>query len=134
MNTSKGFSVGFVLLAFGLSGCAAALVGAGAAGGYALSKDSVKNHYDRSKERVFKTSLSVLKEKGAITLKDPEKGIIKARVNEEDVAVTVKPVTQKSTELVVEARNKFMMPAIEVAQDVYDEIDLRLQKKGWLFD
>lgn len=125
--------VGGMAVVLTLSGCAAALVGAGAAGGYALSKDYVKNHYDRSKERIFKVSVDVVKKMGEVTLKDPDQGLIKGKVSDTDVTVTVKPLTKETTELIVEARNKFKMPAIEVAQKVYDAIDDRLQKKGWLF-
>lgn len=115
-----------------LSGCAAVLVGAGAAGGYALSKDSVKNHFDVSKNRVFKESVAVAKDMGQVTLEDAKHGKIQAMIKEADITITVKPLTKKTVELKVRGRNKFKMPAIDVAQEVYTNIHERL-KKGWGF-
>jgi len=132
MDTRKGLAILFVTVWLGLSGCAAALIGAGAAGGYAISKDSVTDHFDKSKDRVFRSSLAVAKEMGRVTLEDSKNGIIKTKVGEFDVTITVKQITDKTTELVVRARNKFKMPKVDVAQDVYTEIEERL-KKGWLF-
>ena len=121
-----------VLLAasFAFSGCAAVLLGAGAAGGYALSKDSVKNHFDLSQDRVYKTSLGVVKEMGQVTLEDGKNGKIQAKVKEADITITVKPLTKKTVELKVSGRNKFKMPAVDVAQEVYTKIVERLEK-GW---
>ena len=124
--------LGALLLAasLGFSGCAAVLLGAGAAGGYALSKDSVKNNFDLSKDRVYKTSLSVVKEMGQITLEDQKNGKIQAKVREADITITVKPLTKKTVELKVQGRNKFKMPAVDVAQEIYNKIAERLEK-GW---
>lgn len=115
-----------------LSGCPVVLVGAGVAGGYAISEDSVKSHFDLSQGRVFDRSLKVLKEMGQVTEQDEKNGLIKGKVKDVDVTVTVQPVTKKTVELEVKARNKFKMPAVDVAQEVYNKIDERL-KKGWLF-
>ena len=114
----------------GFSGCAVVLIGAGAAGGYALSKDSVKNHFDLSKDRVYKTSLGVTKDMGQVMLEDQKNGKIQAKVKEADITITVKPLTKKTVELKVQGRNKFKMPAVDVAQEVYNKIAERLEK-GW---
>lgn len=110
----------------GLSGCAAVLVGAGAAGGYALSKDSVKNQFDLSQDHVFRRSRDVVKKMGQITLEDSKKGVLKGKIKDVDVTVTVKPLTKQTVELKVHARNKFKMPAVDVAQEVYNKIIERL--------
>lgn len=120
----------FVCLALAFSGCAAVLVGAGVAGGYAISKDSVKDHFDISKDRVFKTSLSVAKDMGQVTLEDSKNGLIKAQAKEVDITITVKQLTKKTVELKVKGRNKFKMPAVDVAQEVYTKIVEKLEK-GW---
>ena len=114
----------------GFSGCAAVLIGAGAAGGYALSKDSVKIHFDLSKDRIYKTSLGVTKDMGQVMLEDQKNGKIQAKVKEADITITVKPLTKKTVELKVQGRNKFKMPAVDVAQEVYNKIAERLEK-GW---
>ena len=126
----KIFGMILLVASLGFSGCAAVLLGAGAAGGYALSKDSVKNNFDMSKDRVYKQSLGVAKEMGQVTSEDSKNGRIEAKVKEIDVVITVKPLTKKTVELKVSGRNKFKMPAVDVAQEVYTKIVERLDK-GW---
>lgn len=133
MRYQRIMAVALTALGLGLSGCAAALVGAGVAGGYAISQDSVKNHYDHSQSRVYRSSLTVVKKMGEVMAEDSKKGLIRARVKEADVTITVKPLTSKTVELEVQARNKFKMPAIDIAQEVYNEIDDRLGFKKQAF-
>ena len=118
----------FCVVSLALSGCAAILLGAGAAGGYALSRDSVKNHFDLSQDRVYKTSLKVAKEMGQTTLEDGKNGKIEAKVKDVDITITVKPLTKKTVELKVRGRNQFKMPAVDVAQEVYTKIVEHLEK------
>ena len=117
-----------VLLAGSLatSGCALFLIGAGATAGYAISKDSVKNDYDLPMNRVYRESLSVIKEMGQVTLEDPKRGLIKAQVNDINVIITVKPLTRRTVELKVKARSDLLMPKVETAQEVYNRIASRL--------
>ena len=124
-------ATGIVLLAavwLGLSGCAAVLIGAGVAGGYAISEDSVKNQFDVSRDHLFKKGLSVAKKMGQVTTEDKKNGLIKAKIKEADVTITVKSLTPKTVELEVKARNKFKMPAVDIAQEVYTGI---VEEKGW---
>ena len=130
MKPKKILAAVFCVASLALGGCAAVLIGAGAAGGYALSKDSVKNNFDISKDRMYHTSLSVAKEMGQVTLEDSKNGIIKAKVREIDIYITVKQLTKKTVELKVKGRNKFKMPAVDVAQEVYTKIVEKLEK-GW---
>jgi len=129
----KYLMVGLLGVMFGLSGCAAVLVGAGVAGGYAISQDSVKNHFDVSEEKAFDAALDALRRKGEVTYKNAADGTIEGKVDEVDVSIRVKPVTEKTVELVVKGRNKFKMPAVETAQEVYDLIEDKLKRKGWFF-
>ena len=122
MNAKQMSVILLLVASVGLSGCAAVLVGAGAAGGYALSKDSVKNQFDLSQDRLFRRSREVVKKMGQVTLEDSKKGIVKGKVKDADVTVTVKPLTKKTVELEVHARNKFKMPVVDVAQEVYNKI------------
>lgn len=108
------------------SGCALFLIGAGAAGGYAVSRDSVINHFDKPKAHVFRRSAAVIKEMGGeITIEDESNGLLRAHLHEATVTITVKPLTKKTVELKVKAR-KTGMPAVAVAQEVYDKILPRL--------
>ena len=107
-----------------LSGCAILLIGAGAAGGYAISKDSVKNSFDLSQGHVYRQALAVAKQMGNVTLEDEKHGFLRANINDAVVTITVKQITKKTVELKVKARN--VMPKIEVAQEVYNKIASRL--------
>lgn len=114
-----------IFVTLGWSGCAVLLLGAGAAGGYAISKDSVKNHYDLSQNRVYSQALAVAKQMGQILEQDAAHGLIRAQVGETSVTITVKPLTKQTVELRVKAR-KMMLPDIEVAQQLYNKINQRL--------
>lgn len=130
MDLRKVLGILVVAASFTISGCAAVLVGAGVAGGYAIGKDSVKNHFDMPRDRVFRESLSVAKEMGRITLEDAKNGKIQADVKDVDITITVRQLTKKTVELKVKGRNKYKMPAVDVAQEVYNKIAENL-KKGW---
>jgi hypothetical protein len=106
----------------GLTGCPLLWLGAGVAGGYAISKDSVRNQFDLSKDVVFQRSLDVAKEMGFVTLEDRARGIIELKVQDANVKITVSQLTRKTVELRVRARNSLLMPEIDVAQAVYNKI------------
>ena len=114
------------LVSLGLSGCPLIWLGAGAAGGYAISKDSVRNQFDLPKETIYRESLAVAREMGLVTLEDPSHGRIQLRVENANVTITIKPMTQRAVELKVRARNQFLMPEIEIAQALYNKIIARL--------
>ena len=124
MMKRKWWVLAGVVLSLNLSGCVLLLLGAGAAGGYAASKDAVTNHYDLPQDTVFRHALAVAKEMGNITLEDPKHGVIKATIQEANVTITVKPITSRTVELQVKARN--VMPKVETAQEVYGRIVKRL--------
>lgn len=107
-------------------GCALFLVGAGAAGGYAISQDSVTSHFDTSVKRAFRASLAVLDELGDITVQDQEHGLIRGQVQDVNVTITIKPVTKKTVEVTVKARNDLLLPKVDIAQDVHSRIAKRL--------
>ena len=109
-----------------LSGCAALLLGAGAAGGYAIGKDSVRNYYDLPQDHIFRQSLAVAKESGQVLTEDRAHGKIALKVQDVNVTITVKPISKKTVELNVKARNQFLLPKVDVAQDVYRKINERL--------
>ena len=115
-----------VLLATGLSGCAVLLLGAGAAGGYAISKDSITNHYDLSSTVVYQAAREVIGEEGLVTLEDEHRGLIKAEVLDANLTIQVRKVSDRTTQLQVKARNDLLLPKIAIAQNVYNKIDRRL--------
>ena len=118
--------VALMVACLGLSGCALLLVGAGAAGGYAISKDSVQNVFDLSQDHVYDQSLAVVKEMGAVKVEDRLHGLIKAEVQEVHMTVTVKPLTKRTVELKVRGHSDLWMPKVDVAQEVFNKIAERL--------
>ena len=126
MDRRKIVVAAVISVSLGFSGCAVLLLGAGGAAGYAVSKDSVKNTFDLSKEFVYKQSLGVAKDMGLVTLEDHTHGQIQLRVANANVTITVKPLTKKTVELEVKARNPLLMPELDVAQAVYNKILERL--------
>ena len=121
---SRFLLIGAMLI--GVGGCAVLLVGAGAAGGYAISQDSIKNDFDLPFARVFRVSRDVVKETGLVTLEDDRRGLITAVVEGADVTVSVKRISQKTVELKVKAR-QLLLPKFEIAQTIYNHILDRLQ-------
>lgn len=111
-----------LMMAASLNGCAVLLVGAGAAGGYSVSRDSVIAHYDLSKDHIFRRSLYVAREHGQVGLEDPKHGLIELLTPEGvKVRISVKQLTPKTVELRVKAR-KNMLPKVDVAQEIFNKI------------
>mgnify|MGYP001610969230 FL=1 len=107
-------------------GCAPLLLGAGAAGGYAISRDSIKNTFEVSETHLYQVSREVIGDVGFVTTEDARRGLIQATVEGATVTISVTPASDHRTELKVKARNKLPMPKIRVAQDVYNRIVNRL--------
>lgn len=110
------------VLSLGLCGCPLFLVGAGMAGGYAISKDSVRNQFDLPREALYRRSLEVAKQMGFVTLEDAAHGKIVTKIQDTTVTITVTQLTRRAVELRVKARNQLLMPEIDVAQAVYTKI------------
>jgi len=102
------------------------LVGAGVAGGYAISKDSVRNLFDLPKDRLYHESLAVLQQMGTVELEDRAHGRLRAEVEDVNVTITITQVTKKTVELHVRARSEWLMPKVDTAQEVYGKIVERL--------
>ena len=114
--------VGLLALLMSLSGCALFLVGAGVAGGYAISRDSVRNVFDVSGSQLYDKSLAVANEMGAVTLEDRVHRLIKADVEDVNITIGIKQLTKRTVELRVQGRNRWLMPKVDVAQAVYSKI------------
>ena len=110
----------------GLSGCAAALVGVGAAGGYAISRDAITNQFEFPMDHVYRVGREVIGDMGLVTTEDAGRGVIRAEVQGVHVTLTVRRISERFVELKVKARNQFLMPRIGVAQAVYNRIVQRL--------
>ena len=126
MNVKRVTVLVLAAASLATSGCALLLVGAGVAGGYAISKDSVQNLFDLPKDRVFDQSLAVAKEVGMVNLEDRAHGRIKTQMGRVTVTITTRQVTKRTVELKVKARNDLMLPEVDTAQEVYTKIIERL--------
>jgi len=106
-----------------LNGCVAmALVGAGSAGAYAISKDSIEGEVKSSRDSVYNASVNVVKSKGTIKSEDKTSGKIEGVVgNGVTVKIELSQGTAKAVKIKVEAR-KNLLPNIEEAQAIYTAI------------
>ena len=104
------------------AGCAPILIGAGAVGGYAISKDSISNSFDLSFAHVYQTSHDVIGRLGLITQADEQRGMIKATVPGGNVTININRLTARTVQLKVKARNDILLPKVDVAQSVYNQI------------
>ena len=109
-----------------IGGCPLIWVGTGVVGGYAISKDSVRNQFELSPDQVFRHSAAVAHQMGFVTIEDGPRGLLKVKIGDTNVTITVKPMTKHSVELKVKARNEVFLPQIDVAQAVYNKIVERL--------
>ena len=122
MRIRAGWAVLLLAGALAFSGCAALLIGAGAVGGYAVSRDSVIANLEKSKEAIYRKSLEVANKAGQVTLEDAKRGLIELTTPEAvKVRITLKQLTTRTVELRVKAR-KNMLPKVDVAQDLYGKI------------
>ena len=55
-----------IILCVALSGCAVVLVGAGAAGGYAIGKDYIQGETDKNFDRVYDSAINIADIMGAV--------------------------------------------------------------------
>lgn len=109
----------FPLAAF--SGCAAVLIGAGVAGGVAISEDTAKLESDTSYTRAWKVTYDTLKEMGAINSQDKDAGKIEANVQDSKIEARVIPVTSKTVRIEVKAR-KNLLPNMDLAMTIVNKI------------
>lgn len=111
------------------TGCVAApivLVGVGALGGYAVSRDTIEGNTSRSQEELWDTANKVISIMGSIDSSDRKRNELSGRVNGATVWVTIIPINMSTSKLRVKAR-KLMLPSIGIAQDVYAKIINQLE-------
>jgi len=109
------------LLPMLFQGCAAVLVGGGAAGGYAISKDSVEGIVDGKKQDLYKQAFDVAGEYGVVTLQDRNTGLIEFLSEEIKVKINIEQVTPGASRIKVAAR-KNLLPKVQKAQEIYTAV------------
>ncbi len=118
------------LLIIGFTGCVAApimLIGAGAVGGYAISRDTFEGNTSKSQEELWDAANKILAIMGSIEVSDRKRDELSGHVNGATVWITVVPVNSSTTKLRIKAR-KNLLPAIGIAQDVYAKIISQIEQ------
>lgn len=117
-----------VVFSLFLSGCAAVLVGAGAAGGYAIGPDYVQGETDKDFSGIYNCALDVAGIMGIIQSKysSPTVGKIRAKVENSSLEISMERLTRHTLRLKVKSR-KNLMPNIALAQKVYNNILQRVR-------
>ncbi len=107
-----------LLLSLGLfTGCAAVLIGAGVAGGIAISDDTVKTNVDTSFNSVWTNTVATLKNMGTVILEDKNHGKAEAMIEDSHAWINVKKLTEKATEIKIKVR-KNLLPNIDLAHKI----------------
>ncbi|MBF0490342.1 MAG: hypothetical protein HQL15_06940 [Candidatus Omnitrophica bacterium] len=113
-----------------LAGCVPLVlvaVGAGAVGGYSVSRDTFEGVSAKSQDELWDAANHVLSIMGEVKDSDRKGGMIYATVTGVHVTVSVIPVSLTATKLRIKAR-KGIFPRIAVAQDVYAKVVQELEK------
>ena len=112
----------FILLS--ISGCVALVVGAaaGAVGGYAISKDTIQGETERPYEDLWGAAIMVAKVRGVIKQEDQLSGYLEVDVGSDKVRIRLTRLTQTATQIKVSARNKFRLPRLSLAEEIFIKI------------
>jgi hypothetical protein len=106
----------------GAYGCAAVLIGAGVAGGVAISEDTAKLDIDTSYSRAWKVTYDTIKDMGAINIQDKDSGKIEANIQNTQVVAKVLPLTAQTVRIEVKAR-KNLLPNMDLAMLIVNRIN-----------
>ena len=110
------------ILGLSANGCVYLVVGGvAAAGGYAVSRDTIQGEIDHAFDDVWDAAIEVLSIMGIIETQSYELGKIGAIVNGARIKVNIIQLTPSAMRIKVKAR-KNIFPSIANAQNVYVKI------------
>ena len=109
----------------GMTGCAAALVGAGAVIGYAVSRDRVDLTVERPYPAVWSTCLEEAKRFGLLKEADQAAGRIEVLNQGTHVTLTLERLSETTVKIIFKAR-KNLLPKIDVAQRLATQLARKL--------
>lgn len=115
---------GFIglILCLSCSGCFyVVLGGVAAAGGYAISQDTIQGETQRDFDDVWDAAMDIVSIMGTINSQSRELGKISALVNGAKITVNISQLTPAAVRLKVKAR-KSLFPSITNAQNIYIKI------------
>ena len=119
-----------VFLISSLAGCIPMVlvaVGAGAVGGYAVSRDTFEGVSAKGQDEIWDAANHILAIMGEVKNNERKNGSIDALVSGVKVTVNIIPISLTATKIRVKAR-KSIFPRIVVAQDVYTKIIHQLEQ------
>ena len=107
------------------SGCFAVIVGAGVAGGIAISQDTVRLQANTTYERAWNTAHTALDKMGIINSEDQKAGTVVATIEESHVVAKVSLIAPRVVRIEVKAR-KNLLPNVDLASKIINDINNRL--------
>jgi hypothetical protein len=118
-----------LLFNFSYSGCALFLIGAaGAAGGYAISKDEIEGLTDHPYDKAWAAVREVVRTEGAITAENKKLGTMEAIIGGSTVEIHMDQATSKTVRTRIKARKtKGLFPDIDLAQSIYAKMTRKLK-------
>ncbi len=99
--------------------------GAGAVGGYAITRDTIQGEYDAGKDDAYRAAVEVCGMLGTVMAKSASEGSVEATVDQANVAVTITPLTQEAIRIKVKAR-RGIFPRLGTAERVFVKIVAQL--------
>ena len=103
-------------------GCAAVLIGAGVAGGVAISEDTAKLEVDTNYKHAWSVTYDTIKKMGAINTQDKDAGKIEANIQDTKIEAKVIPLTPKTVRIEIKAR-KNLLPNMDLAMMIVNRIN-----------
>jgi len=106
----------------GAAGCVPVLVGTGVVAGYTLSNDSAIGEVKCDYRTLWDVSMDKLQNlKAEIQTSNESKGLIKAKVTDNDVTIKIDTINQSMQKLRISAR-KYLLPKPQFAQKIFVKI------------
>src|SRR5205823_6278283 len=96
-------------------------VGAGAVGGYAVSRDTFEGTSTKGQDEIWDAANRIASIMGTVEDSDRKRGEMSAHINGAKVNIYITPINLTNTKLRIKAR-KGIFPAVDIAQNVYSKI------------
>lgn len=110
-----------------ISACVPILVGTGVVAGYTLSNDSAIGEVKCDYRTLWDVSMDKLQNlKSEISTSNESKGLIKAKVSDNDVTIKIDTISPSMQRLKISAR-KYLLPKPQFAQKIFVKIIQDLQ-------
>jgi hypothetical protein len=111
-----------ILPLLSISGCMPLVVGgAGVLGGYAVGRDTITGHSEKSYNAIWNSALEVARIKGKLRREDKKTGEIEMETETSRVWIKLTGLTKSATEIKVSAR-KYSLPNLKLAEEIFVKI------------